>query len=197
VATWGAYYEGAEGVDHFLTNLYHHRVFLTKLLEERPATALEAGCGTAGMSVFLQMAGVDVTACDIDASVLDLAKRTAEAWNADVTVEERDLFALSAAPERYDVVFSQGVLEHFADEQIQAAAREALAVAPVFAFSVPGRWYGHKDFGNERLMDPADWERILAPVARAEVTPYFETRTRHTRLLKKPIMLMVVLRRPA
>lgn len=192
---WGAYYEGADSVDHFLTNLYHHRAFVTRLLELRPASSLEAGCGTAGMSVFLQMAGVHATACDIDEEVLALATRTAAAWNAPVQVVERDLFALSQSPERYDVVFSQGVLEHFDDERIRAAAREALAVAPVFAFSVPTKYYGHRDFGDERLMTDDQWREILAPVGAAEVSYYFEARTRHTRALRKPLMLMAVLRR--
>lgn len=192
---WGAYYADATSVDHFLTNLYHHREFVERLLQLAPERSLEAGCGTAGMSVLLAMAGRRATACDIDDAVLDVARRNAAQWNADLDVVHRDIFKLSAHPDRYDLVFSQGVLEHFGDEQIAELVSESLAVAPTFAFSVPTRYYGHRDFGDERLMTLDEWRAILEPLGTTELSYYFHARRRRSFLLRRPLMLMAVVTR--
>jgi SAM-dependent methyltransferase len=192
---WGSYYADAASVDHFLTNLYHHREFVAELLALQPQRALEAGCGTAGMSVLLAMAGVQATACDVDESVLGVARQNATQWNAGVDVIHRDIFELSKSADRYDVVFSQGVLEHFDDDRIHALVRESLAVAPAFMFSVPTRYYGHRDFGDERLMTLEEWQEILAPTGDARLSYYFPARRRYSYFLRRPLMLKAVVKR--
>ena len=64
-------------------------------------------------------------------------------------------------------------------------------------FSVPSKHYGHRDFGNERLMTAEQWQAILAGVGDVEVRPYFWARRRHTHLLRRPIMLYVAVERRA
>ena len=87
------------------------------------------------------------------------------------------------------------MLEHFDDEAIRQLCRESLLVAPRFVFSVPSRWYGVLDFGNERLMTAPQWGAILEPAGDVRVTPYFFARRRGTRLLRRPIMLMATVSR--
>jgi hypothetical protein len=120
----------------------------------------------------------------------------AAAWSQTLDLLEADLFDLASLNRRWDVAFSQGVLEHFSDEQIRELAQQSLAVAPVFVFSVPGRWYKVRDFGDERLMEPAQWRAILDGVGGSlELVEYEHWRIRPNLFRKKPLSIMGVLRR--
>jgi Methyltransferase domain len=189
--SWGEFYAGDVGLETFFATLHYHAPFMEAVLDGGPATAVEAGCGTAVMSSFLSMAGVATTAVDNDPGVLAVAGQATERWPARPELVEHDIFALSALGRSWDVVFSQGVLEHFDDDAIRRLCTESLAVAPRFVFSVPSRYYGHRDFGNERLMDAEEWRAIVADVGEVEVRPYFWARRRHTYLRRRPIMLYV------
>ncbi len=193
--SWGDYYAGAGGVDYMLDHISIHKDFLKEILRRKPARALEAGCGSAIMSVFLSMAGVRVTAVDRDDEVLKMGAQTAAGWKADVDFRKADLLKLSFPEDSFDVSFSQGVLEHMTDEQIQASSREILKASPVFIFSVPGIHYKHRDFGDERLLSIGQWERILAGIGKLEMKPYFYERTKKNFLMKRPLMWMGILSR--
>jgi SAM-dependent methyltransferase len=193
--TWGDFYAGDVDLATFFSTLSHHAPFMEAILAARPERALEAGCGTAVMSSFLGMAGVDAIAVDNDARVLDVARASAARWPAAPRFVEHDIFKLAELGLEADVVFSQGVLEHFGDEEIVRLARESLTVAPRFVFSVPSRWYGHRDFGNERLLGAPEWGAILEPAGDVRVTPYFFARRRGTKLLRRPLMLMATVTR--
>ncbi len=194
--SWGDFYEGAGGRDYFARHTAIHRDFLREILERKPSKLLEAGCGSGIMSVFFSMSGVRTTiACDRDVEVLKKARETSSAWKADVRFENQDLFHFKYPADSFDAVFSQGVLEHFSDEEIRAACQEALRVSPVFIFSVPGYYYKHKDFGNERLLKDKDWEVILSGCGSLRLVPYFKKRVKRNFLIKRPLMLMGILSR--
>ena len=193
--SWGDYYAGAGGVDYFLDHIAIHKDFLKEILNRKPKNALEAGCGSAIMSVFLAMTGVAVTACDRDEDVLKKAAVTALDWNARVQFQKADLLDLQFATDSFDVSFSQGVLEHMTDGQIQKSCTELLRVSRVFIFSVPGSHYKHQDFGDERLLSLDEWRRILKGVGQLEMKPYFYARTKKNFLLKRPLMWMGILSR--
>jgi trans-aconitate methyltransferase len=193
--SWGEFYAEETGLEAFFADLHYHAPFLDAVLSSRPATAVEAGCGPAIMASFLSMAGVRTTAIDNDPAVLDIARRRSERWPVAPEFLEHDIFRLHELGRAWDVVFSQGVLEHFDDDAIRTISRESLAVAPRFVFSVPSKHYGHRDFGDERLMTPQQWAAILSGVGRVEVEPYFAARRRHTFLLARPIMMYVVVSR--
>ncbi len=192
---WGDFYEGAGGKEYFAEHTAIHRDFLKGVLDLKPARLLEAGCGSGIMSVFFSMAGVNVNACDRDEEVLEKARETAKNWKASVLFENQDIFRLRYPKNSFDAVFSQGVLEHMTDEEIRAASAEALRVAPVFIFSVPGYYYRHKDFGNERLLKENDWRKIFAASGSLRMKPYFMKRVKRNFLIKRPLMLMGILSR--
>lgn len=193
--SWGDFYEKSGDPDYLLDHLAIHKEFLKEIFRRKPATAVEAGCGSAIMSVFLAMTGVKVTACDRDPGVLQKAADTARAWKANVTFAKEDLLSLSFLPDQFDLSFSQGVLEHMTDDQIRQSCREILRVSPVFIFSVPSAHYKHQDFGDERLLSESQWRAILKGVGRLELKPYFELRVKRNFLLKRPLMLMGILAR--
>ncbi len=193
--SWGDFYEKSGDSDYLLDHVAIHKDFLKEIFRRKPANALEAGCGSAIMSVFLAMTGVQVTACDRDPGVLQKAEETARAWKTHMTVANEDLLKLSFGADRFDLSFSQGVLEHMTDDQIQQSCREILRVSPVFVFSVPSGYYNHQDFGDERLLPESQWRAILKGIGKLELKPYFELRVKRNFLIKRPLMLMGILTR--
>ena len=103
---------------------------------------------------------------------------------------EGDIFALDQLGREVDVVFSQGVLEHFGDEEIREIVRQSLAVAPRFVFSVPSKFYGVQDFGNERLMEASDWARILDGLGRVDRALLHGPPPARPVALLKPLMVL-------
>jgi SAM-dependent methyltransferase len=193
--SWGDFYDGAGGIDYFLDHIAIHKDFLKEILKRRPTSILEAGCGSAIMSVFFSKMGVRATACDRDEEVLRKAAVTAARWNAGVTFAKKDLLRLDFADGSFDLAFSQGVLEHMTDDQIRRSSAEVLRAANTFIFSVPSRYYNHRDFGDERLLTDKEWARILNGVGKLELKYYYELRVKRNFLMKRPLMLMGILSR--
>lgn len=193
--SWGDFYEGAGGKEYFAEHTAIHEVFLNEILGRSPRRLLEAGCGSAIMSIFFSKTGIHVTACDRDEDVLKKAAVTARDWKADVTFSKQDIFHFTFPDNSFDAVFSQGVLEHLSDDEIRLTCREAFRVAPVFLFSVPGYHYKHKDFGNERLLKDEAWAKLLKTSGTLKLRPYYEKRVKRNFLIKRPLMLMGILSR--
>ena len=193
--SWGDFYAGAGDADYLLEHIAIHKDFLKRIFAEKPRTLLEAGCGSAIMSVFLAMAGLDVTACDRDDEVLKKAVETAARWKAPLKFSKEDILKFNFRNDSFDLVFSQGVLEHLNDEQIRQASGEALRVGKAFIFSVPGPYYKHQDFGDERLLTGEQWKKLMTGVGKLEVRPYYSIRTKRNFLLNRPLMLMGILTR--
>ena len=192
---WGEFYARGSDLSSFFSSLHYHEPLLREVLSGPHGTALEAGSGPAVMSAFLAMAGVQAIAVDNDPAVLEVARESASRWPVQPEFVEGDIFHLDQLGHEVDVVFSQGVLEHFGDEEIREIVRQSLAVAPRFVFSVPSKFYGVLDFGNERLMEASDWARILDGLGAVRTEPYFMARRRATRGLLKPLMVLGVVER--
>ena len=91
---------------------------LERLLPEgRPARTLEVGCGTAMDSCLLAAAhpAGGAFACDLSGNAVQVARRNAAALGVGLLSFVGDLTALPFAEGGFDLVFSQGVLEHFRD----------------------------------------------------------------------------------
>jgi hypothetical protein len=79
-----------------------------------------------------------------------------------------------------DIVYSQGLLEHFTDEGIIEIITEQLQYAKVaVVFSVPSENYPQQDRGDERLLSIAEWESILEPFKKQLAQLYYYERRQH------------------
>lgn len=87
----------ARGVD-----VHGEAAFVTTLCPP-PSRVLDAGCGTGRIAVRLDELGHDVVGCDVDASMVDVARREAPSLDWRVA----DLAALDLG-ERFDVVLLAG-----------------------------------------------------------------------------------------
>lgn len=87
------------------------------LPEEGFGRILEVGCGTALDSCLLAAghAGVQTFACDLSEQAARIAQTNAQELGAALHTFAGDLAALPFADGFFDLVFSQGVLEHFTD----------------------------------------------------------------------------------
>jgi SAM-dependent methyltransferase len=81
------------------------------------AQTLEVGCGTAMDSCLLATAhrGVGAYVCDLSEKAVNVARRNAQAMGVELRTFAGDLTALPFPDGSFDLVFSQGVLEHFRD----------------------------------------------------------------------------------
>ena len=140
-----------------------HPRFFEELVKDCPKTFLEVGCGTGAMSYGLSRI------CDAKGVSVDNDKKIVEALNqklkgyTQLKIIEGDAFKLPKNwNKKFDLVFHQGLLEHFSNEDIVKIVAENLRVGKRVIFSVPSYYYPKKDFGNERLMKLETWKDILS-----------------------------------
>lgn len=133
-----------------------------------PARLLEVGCGSGLLSGYLQDFGYQTVATDKDPAVLAYAKkRLMEEMLGMPLLLERDGFFLKQGLEEYapfDLCFSQGLLEHFQDQQIIELLTQQLFVANIVVFSVPSDTYPRQEFGDERNLPIAHWFSLMEQV---------------------------------
>jgi len=160
---WRRFYERSFSLKDYLTNLSSHAPLFEEIIREKPKKILEVGIGTGSMSIFLSHLGYDVVGIDNAERILLKAVQLNKKLNGNAKFCLCDAFKLSDkfAKDEFDVVFSQGFLEHFNDDEIKNLISEQLKVGNVILFSVPSNFYPIKDFGNERLLSADEWSKIL------------------------------------
>jgi SAM-dependent methyltransferase len=142
-----------------------HKGMLEELLAYQ--TILEIGTGTGMLSAICSYAARLTVTVDNDSRVLRQAKLFQASVRARSLPVLADAFSLPFQDHSFDMVFSQGVLEHWGDADIVRSVREQLRVARRALISVPSRYYpriGRKGpglVGNERWLTQRQWKVIL------------------------------------
>lgn len=144
----------------FLKRNLIHTSLIREVLRRAPESVLEVGVGSGAQSALLSRVRRTVTV-DNDARILRSALPNLQRFGRGAVVVEADAFALPFPAGAFDVACSQGLMEHFDDASIGALVREQLRVCRSVVFSVPSDRYPRQDVGNERLLPPAEWQRIL------------------------------------
>jgi len=108
-----------------------------------PRKILDVGCGYGGCSIILACMGYDVLGVDIDEDMVRQAMTNAALFERIATTPARfelaNTFDLSKYYGRFDVAFSDGVIEHFRPEQAVQAIREQAKTATYVIVAVPTR----------------------------------------------------------
>ncbi len=81
----------------------------------RGQRVLDIGCGTGVLSCRFAKDGADVTAMDLTATAVALARRNAQAQGLAVETVQGDAENMAFSPDHFDFVFSWGVLHHTSD----------------------------------------------------------------------------------
>lgn len=196
MTSWNQYYSAPLTLDGVIRNLYGQKDFLSAIYDLGAHKMLEVGTGSGAMSIFFSWLGLEVTGVDVDPQVIQKAQAEAARFNGRAKFEVADTFHLAYPNQSFDLIFHQGLLEHFSDEDIHRMLKEQLRVARRVAFSVPNRWYPRRDFGNERLMSQKQWENILRPYQVVKSGHYSLKFFPKWYLPRAPIQYMAIIEQP-
>lgn len=159
--SWGHFYLHEPDLKYLIKNTFFHLPMFELIYKENPKKILEIGSGSGTMAIFLSYLGFDVISLDNDKKILFDAKRVTKKFNGRVKFTFGNAFKLPFREKSFDVIFHQGLFEHFLDEDIFRLLDEQLRVAKIVVFSVPNNYYPKKDFGNERLLSKKYWDRLI------------------------------------
>lgn len=172
--SWGDFYnKDTLTKNNVQDSVNSHKELFWTILGFKPKKIIETGCGTGEMAGWLSWKDKtiegkkllkedsikEVIAIDIDPKVIEIAKTNLDAIDGNVRLVKADAWTYK---EEADLIFSQGLLEHFSDQELKSLIDHQLEQAPVLVHSVPNANYGKLDFGNERLMSANDWYKIFA-----------------------------------
>lgn len=138
-------------------------------------TILETGFGTGYVAVALKKELLfEVDVCGIEASpvLLARAEKLADELDTIVLIGLGDMFDSEIYERRYGVIYHQGLLEHFPDDKIKELLELQTANSCAVIFSIPSKFYGKQDFGDERLLTLKTWEKILKPFEVIQIRYY-------------------------
>jgi 2-polyprenyl-3-methyl-5-hydroxy-6-metoxy-1,4-benzoquinol methylase len=129
---WEEYYHKknfvARLIDVFITG-YFSKVFerdLKHIIGIKRGKILEPGCGSGIMSARLAKSGYDITVMDLSKNALNTAKVNFGKIGAKGYFVEGDIFKMPFKKESFDVVWNQGVIEHFDDVPLVVKKMNAL-----------------------------------------------------------------------
>jgi SAM-dependent methyltransferase len=146
----------------FLKRNLIHRDLLREVFRRAAGGVLEVGVGSGAQSAYLSRRSVRTVTLDNDWRILGAALGNLRRFGRGVEVVAGDAFTLPFPDRRFGVAMSQGLMEHFSDESIGRLLREQLRVCRSVVFSVPSDRYPRQDVGDERLLPPERWRRIVA-----------------------------------
>lgn len=155
-----------EFLDSPFFNLFDRSLILRELITQirrvanPPATLLEVGCGSGLTSVLLASMGYRVTAVDANAQLVEKTKRFATVF-PNLISKQVDMFRMNFSDKAFDIVFSQGVLEHYFDDDIVRALAEQKRIARVVVIDVPNGRGKIGDYGDERSISPVRWRKLI------------------------------------
>ena len=173
MSKWSNIYEGqiAEvgSLEAFIARRLSSKQKLVELIKRYGAEGrrlLEAGCGSGITSTALALAGYHVEGIDADPDMVDLATKIALDQRSSAAFRVDDTRILATIDDHFDVVFSNGVMEHFSDDEIVAVVNRHLSIANFVIISVPSDYFTSEQrlYGDERFMGIGAWRYILSTV---------------------------------
>jgi 2-polyprenyl-3-methyl-5-hydroxy-6-metoxy-1,4-benzoquinol methylase len=104
--------------------------------------------------------GYKVTAVDANETLVKKVKQFTAVFS-DLISEQADMFSMNFGDKALDIVFSQGVLEHYLNEDIIRALTEQKRVGRNVVIDVPNGRGKVGDYGDERSISPSCWRKLI------------------------------------
>lgn len=165
---WETFWREKENVEHVYSNEDRILRNLLKIGDLRGKRILEIGAGTGRDSFPLIRHGAQVVQLDYADNSLRILKRLADDLQLPAIIVGGDTFQLPFPDETFDVVFHQGLLEHFRYVQAEALLKENIRVLKkggVLLVDVPQRYHPYT-LAKHLLMALnkwfAGWERSFS-----------------------------------
>ena len=99
-------------------------------------------------------------AVDANTQLVEKVKRYEVAFPNLISVQA-DMFSMGFKDKTFDVAFSQGVLEHYCDDDIIRALLEQRRIARIVVIDVPNERGKTGDYGDERSISPFQWRKLI------------------------------------
>lgn len=138
---------------------------------------IESGCGTAILTTHLAQLGYNAIGLDNDLNMLSFASDISKTLCKN---DKSPIFILADLTNTgyikdVDVIFSNGVLEHFDDSHIVKILESQISNAKYVIFSIPSDFFkeSEREYGNERFMSRDEW-RSLILLAGGKIIEEFE-----------------------
>lgn len=152
--------------DYIKYKLKYKSIFIDKVIQyANNGKVIETGCGTGLMAGFLQKQGLKVTALDLSQKVLDYAEEIAKKSNiiAPCKYKQGDILNLKYKKNSFDVSYSNGVLEHFSDDEIVETLKQQMNISKYVIFGIPSTYFNmnEKMLGNERGLTLDEWKNLI------------------------------------
>jgi len=126
------------------------------------AKILDVGCGASAFTALLAQHGYDVLGIDEDADIVQLGREMTTYFRAPARIEQGSAFALRPFYGQFDLVFSLGVLEHFAPDTTVQLLQEQGRCASNIIVAVPTRHTCHAGpITDERLYSRSQLCRLV------------------------------------
>ena len=143
-SNWDTFWEEKKEVREVYSNSDRVVRNLSKITDLRGKKILEVGAGTGRDSFPLVERGADVYQLDYSLPSLEIMKRLAEEEKIPVSIVGGDTFCLPFRDETFDIVFHQGLLEHFRPQQANALLKENIRILKkdgLLLVDVPQRYH--------------------------------------------------------
>ena len=143
---WETFWDEKQDTDEVYSNAGRVLRHLSKVTSLQKKKVLEIGAGTGRDSFPLVENGATVIQLDYAENSLRILKRLADESNLPVGIVGGDTFRLPFKEETFDVVFHQGLLEHFRKPLAEQMLRENIRVLKqggLLLVDVPQRWHSY------------------------------------------------------
>jgi SAM-dependent methyltransferase len=165
---WETFWDEKQDTDEVYSNAGRVLRHLSKVTDLHEKKVLEIGAGTGRDSFPLVQQGATVYQLDYAENSLKILKRLAEESNLPVSIVGGDTFNLPFRDETFDIIFHQGLLEHFRKPLAERLLREnmrTLKQGGLLLVDVPQRWHTYTVAKHVLIaMDKwfAGWERSFS-----------------------------------
>lgn len=143
---WENFWDEKSETEEVYSNAGRILRHLSKVTDLREKKVLEIGAGTGRDSFPLIEHGARVFQLDYAENSLRILKHLAEESNLEVNIIGGDTFHLPFRDETFDIIFHQGLLEHFRRPVAERLLREnirALKRGGLLLVDVPQRWHSY------------------------------------------------------
>lgn len=167
MSDWIRYFEETSTERNLFKHSLNNRRLIELIAENTPkgGRVLEAGCGTALLSIILADYGFKVCALDLSKEILDYARKRVCLDRISLDLIQGDMLELSSLFEGkfFDTVCHSGVMEHFTDDLIIKGLSEQRKISTRVIFRIPNdrSKVTDKHFGDERFLSNKKWIRLI------------------------------------
>jgi ubiquinone/menaquinone biosynthesis C-methylase UbiE len=141
---WDTLWQEKKDVQHVYSNENRLLRQLVRVCDLKGKKVLEVGAGTGRDSFPLTELGAEIVQLDYSVNSLQILKNLSEELHVPTNIVGGDTFQLPFRDETFDVVFHQGLLEHFRQPQADALLKENIRVLKrggLLLVDVPQRYH--------------------------------------------------------